>query len=260
MMENRWMDHYHISGLMADDEGLPALTLREAIWELIERARMEEDHRASSAYSLGDERGMGEGYSPTVESKALAWDEIRIAERYSDLADDLSRFDRYLSLDAEGLRREEYLDRTEGESPEILPPIYFIEDGGYRLMEDGSRLSLRLAIEQAARVALGIESGWRRDQQYRDLFDLEIWDCPREIGWDPDGVAWDRDPGDEEDLLPYPPDADPRILADLGLYRDPEAGEIREISASEAGDQFLADHIEIIPVAIPSPSDDGGER
>jgi hypothetical protein len=219
------MEHYHITGLMADDEGLPAYTLREVTWEAIERARMEEDHRASAAYSMGDER---DDYSPGMEDRAAAWIEIRIADQYKLIADDLSRFDQYLGLDDEGLRSEEWRASAASGSlaPEILPPIYFHEDGGYRLADDGKTpISLRLSIERASRVALGIEPGWRIGgaPKYRDLGEIEIYSCPSEIGWDEDGIAWDRDLGDEEDLLPYPPDADERILADLGLFRDPLA-------------------------------------
>lgn len=275
--EHRMMDHYHVSGLMSDDEGYPALTLEGAIWEIIDRARMEEDHRASAAYSMGDEQ---DDYSPGMEDRAAAWIEIRIADQYKNLADDLSRFDRYLALSDEDLRREEDLDRADPTSigsPKILPPIYFMDQ--YRVV-DGEKISLRLAIEGAARRALGIDAGYSINESYRDLFDLDVWDCPREIGWDEDGVAWDRDygPNWEDGLDPYPPDADDRILADLGLYRDPEAGEIREMreddphpldqdlahalrwrEAGDDADSFLADHVQIIAVEIPSPSDEGGE-
>ncbi len=264
------MDHYHITGLMADDEGLPAYTLREVTWEAIERARMEEDHRASSAYALGDE---SDDYSPGMEDRAAAWIEIRIADQYKSIADDS-----YLALNAEQLRREEYLNRTDGESPEILPPIYFMDQLRIRdrMLEHyhvtaGERISLRMAIERTARVALGIEPGWRIDQAYRDLGEIEIYSCPSEIGWDEDGTAWDRDLGDEEDLLPYPPDADPRVMADLGLDADgkiieiedpPDQNPLVELSANlgERDDlapgSFLGDHVEIIHVDIPSPSDE----
>ena len=268
------MEHYHITGLMADDEGLPAYTLREVTWEAISRARMEEDHRASSAYALGDER---DDYSPGMEDRAAAWDEIRIADQYKQIADDLSRFDRYLAIDAEGLRMEEWRDREDGESPQILPPIYFHESGGYRLSDDGKTpISLRLSIERAARVALGIEPGWRigGHEKYRDLGEIEIYSCPSEIGWDEDGIAWDRDLGDEEDLLPYPPDADPRVMADLGLDADgkiieiedpPDQNPLVELSANlgERDDlapgSFLGDHVEIIPVRFPKSSDEGDQ-